>query len=184
MRRRRAADDRVVAAFLAETDLSDDFALRRTLDDVRALGAGPMPEPSAAVAKLISAPTASAEEQRIRNRRVFIAALAVAATVGIGATAAVASSDFRDSAQKVITGFIHPAQPTPKPTHTPVATHTPASSTTSAPTSHTPGSHPTHIPGPGATGQPPFYGGKGGGPGSHGGGGFGNGNGHRPPGAP
>ncbi|HEY8911972.1 hypothetical protein [Lacisediminihabitans sp.] len=120
-------DDRVVDDLLAEAGIDDAADVRPLLIELRSLGAGSPPEPSAELAALMTpGPVDIAVRRRVRHRRLIVAAIAVAASVGVGASAAAASPDFRHTAQTAITFLIHtlapgtlrePGQPTiPAPT--------------------------------------------------------------------
>ncbi|TXN31123.1 hypothetical protein [Lacisediminihabitans profunda] len=105
-------DDRVVDDLLEEAAIDDAADLRSLLLELRSLGAGSPPEPSAELAALMTpAPVDIAAHRRVRNRRLIVAAIAVAASVGVGASAAAASPDFRHTAQTAISFLVHTLVP-------------------------------------------------------------------------
>ncbi|WP_394769757.1 hypothetical protein [Lacisediminihabitans sp.] len=105
-------EDHAIDDLLAEAGIDDAVDVRPVLLELRALGAGSPPAPSAELAALMTqGPVDIAVRRRARNRRLIVAAIAVAASVGVGASAAAASPDFRHTAQTAITFLVHTLVP-------------------------------------------------------------------------
>jgi len=102
-------DEHVVDLFLLEAETDDTADLKAALLELRSFAAGPPVAPSAKLAELMeTGPAAHLDALRQRrHRRTAVTALAVAASMGIGA-AAVAAADpgFREKAQETITTVI------------------------------------------------------------------------------
>jgi len=113
-------DEQIIDRVLHDADLEDAGELRDLLLELRTLAGGPPPMPSAELAALMAPAAVSLDAHRQRkHRRMTIAAIMVAASMGAG-TAAVAATDqgFRDKAQENITILINavtngPAAPAP-----------------------------------------------------------------------
>ena len=93
---------------------SDDHApLRELLSEIKALGAGDAPAPSAEVLALM-APSAGVTRPRLmpRRRTAIVITLAIAASLGMGATAAAAAiPEVRHAAQNVIQAVMQVVAP-------------------------------------------------------------------------
>jgi hypothetical protein len=135
-------DEHVVDLFLLEAETDDATDLKAALLELRSFAAGPPVPPSAELAGLMeTGPAANLDALRQRrHRRAAVTALAVAASMGIGA-AAVAAADpgFREKAQETITTVIDTL------TRGPSGRTTPAPASPQAP-GHAPG-HPANVPG-------------------------------------
>lgn len=120
-------DERIIDRFLRDADMQDAGELRDLLLGLRTLAGGPPPMPSAALAALMAPAAVSLDARRQRkHRRMTIATIMVAASMGAG-SAAVAATDqgFRDKAQETITVLINavtngppapaPGRPSPGP---------------------------------------------------------------------
>ncbi|MBT2552378.1 hypothetical protein [Arthrobacter sp. ISL-5] len=127
-------DEHVVDLFLLEAEADDTTDLKAALLELRSFAAGPPVEPSAKLAELMeTGPAADLDAQRQRrHRRTAVTALAVAASMGIGAaTVAAADPGFREKAQETITTVIdtltrgHSGRTTPAPASPEAPGHAP-----------------------------------------------------------
>jgi hypothetical protein len=152
----------LVDQLLAEAGLDDANDLRPLLLELRSLGAGAPPVPSAELAALMTAgPVDLSARRRMRHRRLIVAAIAVAASVGVGASAAAASPEFRHTAQQAITFVLHSLAP--GMIHAPGSPRIPAPAGTRAPATpgvpsggakHTSSVPPSATPSPTRSGDP------------------------------
>jgi len=98
---------------LQQSGLDDQANLRALLSEIEALGASDAPAPSAEVLALM-APSTGITRPRLPSRRhtAMVVALAVAASLGMGATAAAAAiPEVRRAAQNVIQTVMHAVVP-------------------------------------------------------------------------
>ena len=147
-------DEQVIDQLLAEAGMEGAVDLRPVLLELRSLAAGISLMPSAELAALMVArPVRLPASRRIRHRRMIVVSLVVAASLGIGASAAAASPEIRDTAQKAIAFLIHAVVPgtilSPglQGVPAPVGTHAPATHTTPPGTDkHKPSAAPSAAP--------------------------------------
>lgn len=149
-------DEHVVDLFLVEAETDDTSDLKAALLELRCFAAGPPVAPSAKLAELMeTGPAADLDALRQRrHRRAAVTALAVAASMGIGA-AAVAAADpgFREKAQETITTVIDTltrgdsGRTTPAPASPQAPGHAPGHP---APAPNVPGRSGKEIPSPAA----------------------------------
>ncbi len=105
----RLDDD--LLALLAESGLDDEPELSELLADLRGLGAGPVPMPSAAVDALLAGSAASRRSRH--SRRGVIVGVLVLASLGTGVTAAAADPDLRAGAAGAVAAVVEVVHPHP-----------------------------------------------------------------------
>lgn len=102
-------DEQIVDQLLLETAGEEVEYLKLALLELRSFAAGPPVAASAELAALMSTgPVSLGARRRCHRRRTAIAALAIAASMGIGGTAvAAADPEFRDKAQTAISTVVN-----------------------------------------------------------------------------
>lgn len=97
---------------LADLEVPAGNELSVLLEELRDLGAGPVPQPSAAVADLLLAPAVG---RPVRSRRTAIISAIVLVSLGTGATAAAADPMLRRGAADAVAAVAQVVRPAPQP---------------------------------------------------------------------
>ena len=106
--------DDSLLTLLAESDLDDETELGDLLADLKALGTGPAPMPSAAVNALLAGSGSFGSARRGRHsRRGLIVGVLVLASIGTGVTAAAADPDLRAGAAGAVAAVVEVVHPHP-----------------------------------------------------------------------
>lgn len=96
-------DNRIIDAFLSESDDSAPESLRSVLLELRSMGSGEAPEPCAELQQLFAPRNVTVLSDRRHRRRTVITTIAVVASMGLGATGVAAlSPEFRVVAEDVV----------------------------------------------------------------------------------
>ncbi len=101
-------DEQIVDQLLREAGKEDAIELRAALLELRCLGGGPPPVPSATLAALMASAPVSLDARRSGRHRRAIVALAIAASIGLGTTAAAAADPgMRENVQETLATLIN-----------------------------------------------------------------------------
>lgn len=106
---RESDDNRIIDAFLSESDASASEPLRNVLLELRSIGSGAAPEPCAELQQLFAPRNVTVLNDRRHRRRTVITTIAVVASMGLGASGVAAlSPEFRAVAEGAVSRLFTP----------------------------------------------------------------------------